>query len=484
MCVKLTEVLFYNIIMQTVQEPSPSAPRNVNPNQLLYSLMIPAIILPLVSWMFSLSLPVIRDDFGITADWAAWVATSFSLPFVILMPVYGRLSDVLGKRRLLLLGIVTFVLGSILAIRSTTLTSLMFGRIIQGLGVAGLLPLSLALITEVFPSTRRGWAMGVWSTVGPVTGVIGPILAGFIVATWGWRVSFFPAILIAFISLVVIFWMIPASGQRFQFAYLTHFDWIGVALLSAALTFLLFYFSSRPITGRPPLQDWRLLAFTIVFFVAFIRFENRNANPLIRLRLFKNQSLVVGSICAGLRMLALGGSLGFIMPLYFADVIRLSPTQSGFYLMVNPAAMALVVRYGGNLSDRLGSRFIAMTGFSLIAVVMFIFSILPSTAPHWLIIIQLIIFGAGTGLMLAALHRAALNDVPVSELGTSSGIYSMIRFLGSVCGAAFGGIILQFYLDQSGPLVAYQYVFKWFAGFAFLGFIIANFLPKNSGIGA
>lgn len=468
--------------METIRQSSPVASRNVNPNQLLYTLMLPAIVLPLVSWMFSLALPVIRDDFGITADWAAWVATSFSLPFVILMPVYGRISDVLGKRRLLLLGIATFMLGSVLAIRSANLTSLMIGRIIQGFGVAGLLPLSLALITEVFPSTRLGWAMGMWSTVGPVTGVIGPILAGFIVAKWGWRVSFFPAILVALICLVVIYWMIPPSGQRFQFAFLTHFDWMGVVLLSAALTFLLFYFSSRPITGRPPLQDWRLLLLTMIFFVAFAAYEKRKANPFINLRLFKNRSLVVGSISAGLRMLALGGGLGFIMPLYLADVIQLNPTQSGFYLMVNPAAMAIVVRYGGNLSDRFGSRVIAMTGFGLITVVMFIFSLLPSHVSHGLIIFLLAVFGSGTGLMLAALHRASLNDVPVDELGTSSGLYSMIRFLGSVCGAAFGGIILQFYLDQRGPLIAYQYVFKWFAGFAILGFLVATFLPKNSGI--
>jgi len=445
--------------------------------------MIPAIVLPLSAWMFSVSLPIIRDDFGIASDLAAWVPIAFSLPFMILMPVYGRISDGLGKRRLLLAGIAIFAMGSILAILSTNLTSLILGRIIQGLGLAGVLPLSLALVTEVFPSSKRGRAMGLLSSVGPISGVVGPILAGLIVAKWGWRAAFIPSMLIALISISVIYFMIPASARRIQLVFLTNFDWIGVALLSATLTSLLFYLSSRPITGRPALQDWRLFIITVLFLTAFISHEGRKSNPFIRLGVLRNRSLVTGSICAGLRMLALGGGLTFVMPLYLADIIQLDPTRSGLYLMVNPAAMTLFVRFGGNLSDRLGSRIIAMTGFGLISVVMSIFSQLPRNPSHGLIVSLLIVFGIGTGLMLAALHRAALDGVPKEDLGVSSGIYSMIRFLGSTCGAALGGVLLQFYLTQnnSHPLAAYQQVFKWFVGFAILGFVAATFLPKNPG---
>jgi predicted MFS family arabinose efflux permease len=214
----------------------------------------------------------------------------------------------------------------------------------------------------------------------------------------------------------------------------------------------------------------------------FLHHEKRKTNPFINLHIFKTRSLVTGSISAGLRMLTLAGGLGFLMPLYLADVVQLDPTRSGFYLMVNPVAMTIFVRYGSRLADRVGSRAIGFAGFGIITAVMLSFSRLPADASHWLIVLLLFVFGTGTGLMLAVLHQAALNEVPTADLGTSSGVYSMIRFLGSACGAAFGGVLLQFYLDQSGTtqLSAYQHVFLWFAGFAILGLLIATFLPKTN----
>ena len=466
--------------METTEQQASASSSIENPNQLLYALMITAIILPLSEWILSVSLPIIRDDFGIAADSAAWIATAFTLPFMMLMPVYGRISDSLSRRRLLIMGICIFIVGSLLATFSTSLASLMVARVIQGVGVAGLLPLSLALITGVFPPSKRSQAMGLWSTVGPVLGVISPILAGVIVAAWGWRIGFVPGVIISVVSILAIHFMTPASARQTQYEFLKRFDWLGVVLLSATLVSLLFFFSSRPITGRPPLQDWRLILATIIFLWLFIRYEKRRADPFINLHIFQNRALVIGSISAGLRMLALGGGLGFLMPLYFADVVQLDPTRSGFYLMVNPVAMTLFVRYGPRLSDRFGSRVIGVGGFGIITAVMLIFSQLPGNAAHWLIVLLLFVFGTGTGLMLAVLHQAALDEVPANDLGTASGIYSMIRFLGSACGAAFGGVLLQVYLDQSGTtqVAAYQHVFLWFAGFAILGLFTSTLLPQ------
>lgn len=472
----------YSYLMQTPTVSSNPASPNVNPQKLLYSLMIPAVVMPLSGWMFSVALPIMRDSFELSADVAAWIATAFSLPFMILMPVYGRISDGLGKRRLLMGGIAIFVIGSLLAIFASSFALLLIGRVVQGIGVAGLIPLTLALLTETFPADQRGRAMGQWSTVGPLMGVLGPVLAGFIVARWGWQASFVPAALAAVIGIVVVYLVVPGRQGGIQPAFLRSFDWLGVLLLTGTLTGLLFYLSSRPITGVPALQDWRLLLMTLLFLAAFVWQENRQADPFIRLPILRNRSLIIASTCASMRMLLLGGALAFVMPLYLADIVGLNPTQSGFFLMANPAAMVVSVQIGGRLSDKLGSRIIGMIGFSTTALVMFIFSRLAAEAAHWLIIATLLLFGLAMGLMLAALHRAALNNVPEDDLGTSSGVYSMIRFLGSALGAAVGGILLRYYVDETAVslLNAYQSVFVWFIGVALIGLFFTLFLSANS----
>jgi DHA2 family metal-tetracycline-proton antiporter-like MFS transporter len=466
--------------MASITVSEPSAPRPVKPQHLLYGLMIPGVLLPLTGWMLSVSLPIIRDDFGITADVASWIVTAFSLPFIIFLPIYGRLSDQIGKRRLLLAGIVVFLGGSLQVINSSTLPEMILGRVFQGLGAAGILPLSLALITEVFPSEKRGRAIGLWSTVGPMTGAIAPILAGLIVSGWGWRISFAPPAAFSVLSLLVIYFLIPAKPRSAADAPRIAIDYAGMGLLGLLLTTLLIFLSSRPVTGVPPLQDWRFLGLGVFFLAAFVWQENRSRNPFIRPDLLKNRSLLVASLSAGVRMLVMGGGLGFVLPLYLADVMDFDPGRSGLYLMLNPATMVVFTRLGGSFSDRWGSRIIVMTGFALTSGVMLGLSLINPQTPPWVLAGMLIFFGMGSGLMLASLHRAALIEVPESDLGTSSGIYSSIRFMGSALGAALGGILLQYYLQSSGSemLFAYQHVFGWFCGFAVAGFSLATMLPK------
>ncbi len=458
----------------------PSAPRPVNPQHLLYGLMIPGVLLPLTGWMLSVSLPIIRDDFGITADAASWIVTAFSLPFIIFLPIYGRLSDQVGKRRLLLVGVVLFLGGSLQVLSSATLMELILGRIFQGLGAASILPLSLALITEVYSPEKRGRAIGLWSTVGPLTGAVAPLLAGLIVSTWGWRISFAPPAAFSLLSLLVIYFLIPPRPRRAENSPRQTVDYTGMALLGLLLTTLLIFLSSRPVTGVPPLRDWRFLGLGVFFLAAFVRQENRSHNPFIRPELLRNRSLVVASLSAGLRMMVMGGGLGFVLPLYLADVMHFDPGRSGIFLMLNPATMVLFTRLGGSLSDRSGSRVIVLTGFVLTSGVMLGLSLISDQTPVWMLAGLLVVFGTGAGLMLASLHRAALIEVDEGDLGTSSGVYSSIRFLGSALGAALGGILLQHYLGSAGleTLTAYQHVFAWFCGFSMVGFFLAWLLPK------
>ncbi|MDA0746771.1 MAG: MFS transporter [bacterium] len=464
---------------ETTSPAPPSSPQAAR--RILFSLMFPAMLMPMVSTMSRVALPVIRSTFEIQADVTAWVATVLFLPFMILMPVYGRLGDGLDKRHLLLLGLTVFSLGTAVTVFSTTIAWLMVGRAVQGIGMAGMIPLGMAMIATLFRVEERGKALGTWSTIGPTTGFLGPLSAGFLVAAWGWRGAFVPPLLFGLLALLAVYRGIPSRPVLTSPRFLRAFDWVGVVLLSVALTGFIFFLSSRSITGIAPFRDWRLLAAALLFLAGFIWREQHHANPFIPLHIFSNKMFSRTSFCASMRMFGMGG-LGFLMPLYLVDIHGLPPAQLGGMLMINAGAMALIVRFGGGMSDRWSSRWLVIIGLVVQASVLVAFSWLPENITLLAIIALLAVHGLGVGLMLAALHHAVMRNIPEARLGAAAGLYSMLRFLGAVIGTTLSGVLLQANLDASLPVIeAYQNVFFLFAGFPILGLLVGFSLrePKT-----
>ncbi len=454
-------------------------PREVA-RRVLFSLMFPAMLMPLASSMANVALPTIRDQFAIRADMTAWVATAFTLPFMVFMPVYGRLSDGVGKRRLILAGLLLFTLGTAITLSATDLTWLMAGRAIQGFGTAGLVPLGIAFISSVFHPAERGEALGSWSSMGPMAGFISPLAAGFLVDHWGWRSAFAPPLIVGLLTIVIVARLVPPGLSTIVPHFWRRFDWTGVGLLSTAVVSFLFFLSSRPITGVAPLQDWRLLAVTSTLFVLFVVWERRRANPFVLFSLFSRGHFTLASLVASMRMVVMGGS-SFLLPLYLADVRGLGPTLTGVMLMLVPGAMFSVVRFAGRMADRWGSRTPVFAGGIVQMLVMLAFFMLPPAAPLWILFGILICQGLGVGLMLAPLHSAAMIDVSEEEMGAAAGQYSMIRFAGSTFGTALIGVLLQFNLDRGLLTVdAYQNVYLCLAGVAVLGLMCAAGLKGHS----
>ena len=450
--------------------------------RILYSLMVPAIIMPVAGSMTRVALPIIRDDFQISADMTAWVAAAFTLPFMVLMPLYGRLSDAVGRRRLLLLGIMIFSVGTAMTFLSTNLGWLMAGRAVQGIGASGLMPLGMAFISAIFAPSQRGKAMGTWSQVGPIAGFVGPLVAGVIIVAWGWRAAFLPPLLVGIVAFLVVYLFIPSGLSNIEPGYLRRFDWIGVILLAGAGASLLFYLSSRPITGVAPLRDWRLLATTATFFVLLVWWERHREDPFMPLDVFHNKVFLQASGAASMRMVIMAG-VGFLIPLYLVDVYGLSAAAVGVMLVINPGAMALMVRSGGQIADRWGSRLPVLVGLGVqVSVVIMLFS-LPATAPIWVLGVILAYHGLGAGLMLAGLHRSAMGNTEAARMGSVAGMYNMLRFAGMAIGTAMAGVILQHFLDQGRPtLEAYQWTFLTFAAAGLVGILIAATMrePKYS----
>jgi MFS family permease len=331
----------------------------------------------------------------------------------------------------------------------------------------------MAIISERFPIGERGKALGTWNSVGPIAGIVGPLMGGFLIDHWGWRMIFWPVLLIGLGALWAIREQVPSTGRSFiQPGFLRQFDWGGAVLLGLSTIMLVFYLSSRPITGIEPLRDWRLLGATLLFLAAFIVWEQRQAHPFVAFGIFSNLNFTWASLGSSIRMFIMG-SIGFLFPLYLTDIHALNAASIGTVIMLHAGALLVTMRLGGQLADRWNSRRPVVIGALTQVIAMIYFALLPNTVPLWVAIAGLVFHGLGAGLALAALHRSAMNKVPADQTGIVAGLYSMIRMGGMVLGVALGGVVLQFGLDQSLPTIeAYQTVF-WFAGgVALLGVVV------------
>ena len=434
---------------------------------------MPLMMMVINMSMFGVALPTIRDTFGIRADEASWLVTAYALPNVVFLPLFGRLSDGLGKRRLFLMGILVFLVGTVLNLLAVDAPLLILGRAIQGMGAAGINPLCIAIISERFPQGERGKALGTWNSVGPLAAIFGPFLGGFLVDHTGWRTIFGPVLLVGLLTLFIVQRRIPAMKRSFvQPGFLRTFDWSGVTLLSIATTALIFYTSSRPITGVEPLQDWRLLGVALLLFGGFIILEKQRSNPFVALDIFNIKNFSRASLGSGIRMFTLS-SIAFLIPLYLTDVHSLSAATIGVVMTIHAGALLLTMRLGGQLADRWGSRWPVMIGSSVQVGVMIYFAWLPGVVSWGMVVAGLVCHGLGAGLSLAALHRSSMGKIAPEQGGAAAGLYSMFRFGGSVLGVALAGMVLQHGLDRSLSILgAYQLVFGFVAGVAVLGVVI------------
>lgn len=459
-------------IQSPTSKPFSAAAETRQNQMILIGLMVPFALLVFNTSIFEVTLPTIRDVFQIQADVVAWIMTVYNLPFMVLMPLYGRLGDELGQRQLFTFGIILVCVGTIILAGANSLGWFMVGRAVQGIGSAGIVPLCMAVISQVFPAREQGKAMGTWNSIGPVTNITAPLLAGLLIDYLNWRLIFGPVILIGLGAIWIVWKQVPAGPGTGRAAALRTFDWGGVGLMAGAVTMMMFYLSSQTITGIAPLQDWRLLLLTLLLFGLFIFWEKRQTRPYIALDIFANRTFTQASVCAGLRMFAMS-AIGFLVPLYLADIHHLSAASTGMMLMCHAGALLVTMRIGGQWADRWSSRWPVVAGMAIQVSTMIALATLPAEAPLGLIAVTLVVHGVSAGLSLAALHRASLGKLPPNQAGIAAGLYGMVRFTGTMLGPALGGVILQQGLDQGLSLLgAYQVVFWLTAIITLVGVLI------------
>jgi hypothetical protein len=272
---------------------------------------------------------------------------------------------------------------------------------------------------------------------------------------------------------------LPQPTERFERKHLLNFDWIGFLLLALACVCFVFYLSSRPITGVEPLQDWRLLLPALLLFLGFYRWERRFRAPLIDFSLFARKNFGLASLCALIRMILMNSN-DFLLPLYFTDIHGIRPSTLGMILAAYSGALLTTTRLAGQLSDRGLGRWLIVGGLSLQCSMLITLANLPATATVVLVIGVVFLLGMGAGLSLAVLSNVVMSDVPQAQSGAAAGLFSMIRFSGSIIGTTLAGVFLRQALGFSAlPVAAYQIVFGTVAVVAVIGALLALRLEPN-----
>jgi len=414
-------------------------------------LMAGMLLAALDQTIVSTALPTIVGDLG-GLNHLSWVVTSYILASTISTPLYGKLGDLYGRKKLFQSAIVIFLVGSILCGVAQNMIELISFRALQGLGAGGLMVGAFAIIGDVVPPRERGRYMGYMGGVWAFASVVGPLLGGFIVDNLSWRWVFYVNVPVAVVALVVVAAVLPVTGERVSH----RIDIEGTLLLAgaaAAITLGLTWGGVQYAWGSTTIIG--LFAGGAVLVVLFLFQERRAAEPIIPLSLFRNTVFDVATATGFIVGLAMFGAITYL-PLYWQVVHGVTPTSSGLRLLPLMAGLLVASIGSGRVISTIGRyKIFPVVGTMLIALGMYLLSHLgPHTSPM-LAYGYMAVLGVGLGFVMQVLILVVQNAVDYRNLGVATATATFFRSMGGSFGVAIFGTIfanrLAYWLPRLVP---------------------------------
>ena len=385
--------------------------------------------------------PDIMANFDTEFDQVVWVTSIYLLCMVVPLLFTGRLGDRFGQARMFQLGITVFVLAALAASLAPNLALLLIARAVQGLGAAILTPQTMAVINRIFPQDARGPALGVWGAVGSVASLVGPVLGGFIISTFGWRGVFVLHLPLGIAALVLSAMWVPRLPT-----YARSIDKLSVVVTLVGMSAAVIAIQQGPGLGWP----W----WTIVLLIAgialiawFVRLQatatSRNTEPLVPLPLFKNRNYSLGAFSISTMGFAVASQMLPIM-MWFQTGRGLTSAEAGLMMVPMAVAAGLGSPLVGPLADRIKPRLLSVIGFaSVIASLVWIAGIMYLDASLFWFVGASALLGVGNAFVWAPNSVTAMRTVDLKYMGAASGVYNTTRQVGAVVGAAAVGAAMQ-----------------------------------------
>lgn len=406
---------------------------------IIFSALIAGMLLSsLDQTIVSTAMPTIVGQLG-GVEHQAWITTAYLLATTIVMPIYGKFGDVLGRRNLFLIAIALFTLASVGCAFATDFWGFVIFRAIQGLGGGGLMILSQAIIADIVPAKDRGKYMGPLGAIFGLSAVAGPLLGGYFVDHLTWEWAFYINIPIGIAAFAIAWFALTLPNKKAT----KKIDILGVVLLSAATTFLIFFtdFGGSKNHGWDALETWALGAAMVAAIGAFIWVETRADDPVIPLSLFRNP-IFVNATAIGLTLgLGMFSAIAFV-PTFLQMSSGTSAAESGLLMLPMMAGLMLTSIWSGIAISKTGKyKLYPIFGTLLTAAAMLAMTTLSATTPIWLICVYLFFFGAGLGLIMQVIVLVVQNAVPAEMVGTATSTNNYFREVGAALGVAIFGAI-------------------------------------------
>jgi EmrB/QacA subfamily drug resistance transporter len=439
---------------------------------ILSTILIGTLVGTLGNSMSNVALPSIMKQFNISNITGVWIVTIYVLLFSTLMPVFGRLGDMFGYRRMYILAMAGLAASMAASALAPSVGWMVAFRALAGICNAPILPSIMGIIAEVFPADERGGAMGFWATANATAHGLGPALSGLLVQYFGWPSVFWFLGGLTGLGIVMIALTIPPDARHNRGT----FDLIGASTLTLAMIVFMFNLTQGLSQNYGLTLNLALWLGFVALLFGFFYSQLRLPQPFVDLRVFTQPGYGVVTFVSGAQLFCLFG-LQLLLPQFLRDIQGQTFAQTG--LLIAPLALALAVASpgAGRLSDLVGSRMTCMIGMGIVTLAGFGLLFWTATTPQWVIVLTLIILGIGMGLTQSPTANAVTLVIGQERLGVALGIFNMLRFVSGTLGATIFGIVLD---KAGGGLAAFRFDFYLFIGVAAVATALAYQMPTTS----